>query len=145
MIPKPADVRVIARPRTREESLSPTGGQQPTQAKTQNLPQGRWVGRSLGKSRVHRTLDEGLDTISPTGLKWKDRLKIVLAWMVTHAITNRAALFAGCPESGNSAALHNAAIRKLKRAKMIERQWREYVFTCDDPAQVAKEKKLLDF
>jgi len=51
---------------------------------------------------------------------------------VPHQITNRAVVFAGCPECRRSASLHHAAITVLKKAGLIEGAWREYVFCVDD-------------
>lgn len=132
MIPKPDHIRVMERPRTREENPSPAAGNAHTPPKNQNLPQGGQVGRWVGGSHVlgHET-KTGHDT-PPRRLSRKERKEAVVAWMVASGITNRTAVFAGCPESNRSASLHHAAINILRRAGLVERVWREYVFCVED-------------
>lgn len=126
---KPDHIRVRARG---ELPLPPAGVRVIPRPKSTNLPQGGQVGGWVGKSHVlgHET-ESGHD--APTRhLSRQERKSAVIAWMVTHGVTNRAAVFAGCPESNRSASLHHAALKVLRRAGLVERVWREYVFCVDD-------------
>lgn len=125
---KPDHIRV----RARSELHPPAGVQVLPRPKNADLPQGGQVGGWVGKSRVlgHET-KTGHDAPARK-LSRNERKEAVIAWMVTHGITNRAAVFAGCPESNRSASLHHTAINTLRRAGLIERVWREYVFCVED-------------
>jgi hypothetical protein len=128
MMNRPDHIRV----RARSELHPPAGVQVLPCPKTADLPQGGQVGRWVGKSQVygHET-KTGHDAPART-LSRAERKEAVITWMVTHGVTNRAAVFAGCPESHGSASLHHSAINILRRAGLIERVWREYVFCVDD-------------
>jgi hypothetical protein len=67
MIPRPDHIRVMERPRTREENLSPTAGKGDTPPKNQNLPQGGQVGRWVGGSHVL-----GMRTLADIGGHWRN-------------------------------------------------------------------------
>lgn len=125
---KPDHIRV----RARSELHPPAGVQVLPRPKNADLPQGGQVGRWVGGSHVlgHET-KTGHDT-PPRRLSRKERKEAVVAWMVASGITNRTAVFAGCPESNRSASLHHAAINILRRAGLVERVWREYVFCVED-------------
>lgn len=120
-----ARVAVVARP-----AAPPSA----TPAKIAHSPQGGQVGGWVGESRVQGH-DRDTRPEKPDLDRRRERarrLHSVLVWMVENGITNRAAVFAGCPEARNSAALHHAAITALKKDGLIERVWKEYVFCVED-------------
>lgn len=83
-------------------------------------------------SATRRNVSQGqiyIFRVQPAGALTPDeRFRICLDWMKRNQITNRRAFFAGCPEASKNAALHHRCINALKRAGLIERVGREYVF-----------------
>ncbi len=141
---KPDHIRV----RARSELHPPAGVQVLPRPKNADLPQGGWVGRWVGKSHVLGHENNSGHETPARRLSRKERKEVVIAWMVTHGITNRAAVFAGCPEVNRSASLHHAAISVLLKSGLIERVWREYVFCVEEKdasAWLAQRKSRLNF
>lgn len=134
MIQKPEHVRVRAR-----EGIghSPAGVRVLPLPKTTNLPQGGQVGRWVGESRVLGHENKTGHEMPARQPSRKERKEVVIAWMVTHGITRREVVFAGCPDARRSASLHHAAITVLLKSGLIERVWREYVFCVDEKEATA--------